>query len=1394
MASIDNKIVNLYFNNAEFERNIGTSINSLARLEDSLRLDGIEKSIQGLSTKTDLSNVERALDSITDRFSTMGIIGMEVIGKLTNGVFKMGEKLWSASFGQMMSGGKQRALNFEAADFQLMGLLNDRGKVDSIMDSANRAVDGTAYGLDAAAVAASQLSASLGDEGIPEMYTHLRAIAGVAAMTNSSFEDTARIFTTVAGNGRLMGMQLTQMGSRGMNAAAVLAKQMGVSEEAVRSMTSKGEISFEQFSNAMYDAFGEHAGKANETFTGAFSNMKAALSRMGVSFFQPWLESMRLVSIAARGVIDRIHDLLKPTVIPAFEKGLTFLTEKLVAFLDSLQFDNFGESMGNAFNILKTTLVDVFTILKNVFKMGGGVFKILGPIVPIVTTLIKGFTDVLIGFGNATTKSELFQKIVETITKMLEKLTEVVKKFFGKFSKNDTSDLDDVKDKTEKLIPSLNIMDGLSKAMDLVKRGLENIKPILSKTIDLTKSALTAIKDFVVGVFQKLGTSEGLDMINKGILGIILWRLQDFLKIANTKFSADGFFGGFLSKLQNLKNIDTGIGSVFKSIGDGIKSLTASKDSGSLLNIAISLGILAASILLLSNVPIEKAAGALVALASALGGLIGAFKIMGTIGSKGLTKSSIAVTIMAIGIGILSTALKKISDVDPLSLAASVTALMTALYLIVMSMSKLPNEKGILKASAGMILIGLALGTVTKSIQRLSEINATSLIKGLGAMAIALGEILLFTKFMTKDKGFFTASAGLLLIGTAIGSIAKAFERLAKLSLEQILSGLVGFYTALLGVVAFTSQLDGGKGMMKAGASLILIGIGMNVIAGAIKKIGDIPVDKLMIGLLGLSGALLAVFIFMKGVSTMGAKSTQLLSLSVTLVAMGVAVKMLSDALKKMSEIPASSLIKSILGLGGALLIIGTALYFMSGTIVGSIALGIAALAILGLASAISILSLLPADAVLTTIKNLGIALLGLTVLSVPLGVVSPLLLAAALGLWAFSKALNVFGKALMVGSTGLGALLLVLSQAVSLFETTVTTVLGLIVHTLETIPVVFTLFIDMLYSFVSDLRFKGLEILESIMVILTGMMDILIEYTPILVGQLLELWTGMLNTIAEKLPEFIDAAFNLIVSFISGLADAVDEYSEEIGKAVAKLISAIIKAFFSFTLSFYETAVDLIFEFIKGLGSLFQSAKDKGGEIVDGVVKGLGSGVSGAWEVGRNVITGFLNGIGSLASNLASKAWNMGAEFLKNFKKPLDVRSPSRKAFGVGVNFVVGFINGIDKLTNAAIKSALGLGSSIMDGFDDSISNDDFMPHITPILDFNQLQTKIKDMDLDLDVNVKNAKELEGLEIKDRITMTHKFEDLRVVGVNDDNEFVESADYAVEDILAKIVRRQSRV
>ena len=236
-----------------------------------------------------LDDIGNAVDSLSKRFSTMGIIGMSALDSITKSALSLGKKLYKTITGPLIEGGKNRALNIEQAKFQLKGL----GIAwSSIEDDINYGVKDTAYGLDSAAKVAAQLSASgvqIGDN----MKTALRGISGVAAMTNSTYDDIGRIYTAVAGNGRLMGEQLLSLSGRGLNAAAALAKYLGKSEAEVRDMVSKGKIDFQTFADAMDSTFGEHAKAANETFTGALSNMKAALSRIGADVATPALEDLK---------------------------------------------------------------------------------------------------------------------------------------------------------------------------------------------------------------------------------------------------------------------------------------------------------------------------------------------------------------------------------------------------------------------------------------------------------------------------------------------------------------------------------------------------------------------------------------------------------------------------------------------------------------------------------------------------------------------------------------------------------------------------------------------------------------------------------------------------------------------------------------------------------------------------------------------------------------------------------------------------------------------------------------------------------------------------------------------------------------------------------------------
>ena len=345
---VDERILSMKFDNASFEKNAKVTINTLDKLQRSLDTTKLSK-------------------GISDLYSYVTKIGTEV---KTFIAIKYAIKGIDAALKSVTEGGKRRAENLENAHFQLQGLLKDEEKVSEIMNDVSKSVDGTAYGLDAAAKVASQLAASNVKAG-DQMFTALRGIAGVAAMTNSSYEDIGRIFTQVAGQGRLMGDQLLQLSGRGMNAAATLAEEFGLTEAAVRDMVSKGQISFDMFSQAMDSAFGEHAKKANETMTGALSNVKSALGRIGALFYSPLIEQNgALVQLfnALRVKTNELKDALAPTISKIVDiviKAINWAT----SIINKIDFSSIASKILKPFTAVKQTFDDIGTKVQSTSKI-----------------------------------------------------------------------------------------------------------------------------------------------------------------------------------------------------------------------------------------------------------------------------------------------------------------------------------------------------------------------------------------------------------------------------------------------------------------------------------------------------------------------------------------------------------------------------------------------------------------------------------------------------------------------------------------------------------------------------------------------------------------------------------------------------------------------------------------------------------------------------------------------------------------------------------------------------------------------------------------------------------------------------------------------------------------
>lgn len=354
---VENRVVEMEFDNKDFEKNAATSISTLDKLKEALQFKNSSKGfteIQNGIKNINFSPIQNSISDIDNAFMNLaGSIKRNFFDEIAREAINVGKTLYNNTIGQIMTGGKRRALNIEQAQFKVKGLGADWDEVYKDMDYA---VSGTAYGIDQAANAASQFLAS-GVQTGEDMKAALRGISGIAAMTSSSYDDIAQVFTAAAGKGRVQAEELNRISLRGVNAAAALAEELGTTEDAIRDMASKGEISFNQFAKAMDNAFGEHAKKANETFSGSLSNVKAALSRIGEIFYAPYIRGMIPVFNELRLTIDKVKNALKfdvkpgktiqsiATALETFNKaasGLSVEVLKTIGWgLDSLK-DHFG--------------------------------------------------------------------------------------------------------------------------------------------------------------------------------------------------------------------------------------------------------------------------------------------------------------------------------------------------------------------------------------------------------------------------------------------------------------------------------------------------------------------------------------------------------------------------------------------------------------------------------------------------------------------------------------------------------------------------------------------------------------------------------------------------------------------------------------------------------------------------------------------------------------------------------------------------------------------------------------------------------------------------------------------------------------------------------------------
>ena len=554
---------------------------------------------------------------------------MRVISNLTDSFMNLVRRIGNFSIGGIIEGGKSRAMKIENAQFQIKGLLGRtaeaKKELDAIMDDVNYGVQDTAYGLDAAASVASQLVAS-GLKAGDQMKATLRGISGVAAMTNSSYEDIGNIYTRIAGQGRVMAIDLNSLAARGLNAAAIIGQALGKTEAEVRDMTSKGKIDFMTFSKAMDDAFGKHAKEANKTFNGVISNIKAALAKVGADFYGPLIKEESPIILFLNSIRERINELRK-SVAPITNE----VTTKLNNFITSL--DNlFKKSDFLGFKPFEESK-DTFKSINKLLENTTGNFNNLSK----EELLNKGFTedqiktfdklrdtskqtglsikDILTVSSDEKASFNTRYLMLNTIKNIGMSLTEILKpvvKAFGEVFNVDTSGLYDVvsifhrfseimkngiinnAENIQRIAKSifsvlkaiisvvsipfkaiLRLIDALNNSLeetqinifDIFGNGADKITEwstnfLDNLQIDKIKEALTNLKNFLSNIDKEKLLSGGIIVS----IGLLIKKMVD-LKIAAVRLFSKGMFGDY-NPFNLTKTFSTVIGSIKTFIAD----------------------------------------------------------------------------------------------------------------------------------------------------------------------------------------------------------------------------------------------------------------------------------------------------------------------------------------------------------------------------------------------------------------------------------------------------------------------------------------------------------------------------------------------------------------------------------------------------------------------------------------------------------------------------------------------------------------------------------------------------------------------------------------------------------------------------------------------------------
>lgn len=581
----------------------------------------------------------------------------------------------------------------------------------------------------------------------------------------------------------------------------------------------------------------------------------------------------------------------------------------------------------------------IFATLKSAVEAVGGAFMFLGG---MLSTSISAFTGInVLDIDNVTTSLAEIPPIGEQIAKVFDTIGESGKNAFGK----------------------------ASAWVSQLKGWASSAASTIGSFAKSIAATLKPIGDRIKSIFEGVTLTDAIGTT------LLFGLYEQIKKIAKAFAAMKTNWAGVAKALTNVLN----------TAGDTLKAFQNKVNAEVLKSIAISIGILAASLFVISRVKPENMGKSLAAVALLFGELTAILGIMSgkkmTAGKAELLTLSGALIGMSVAISILAGALAKLTESAKdtwvfAKATLAIIAILVALEKVGVALSTKVGEKQVMKLALVFLSLATAVRILASAFQAFDGISWEEFGMGIASLIIGIGAITGSIAVMKAVPGRLSSVASsLIAFGLALSALILPIKLLGKMDAKDLQQGLITTAKLLVGVVASISGMSiamkgfagiSGKGMMAitqgslAGLakSLLALSISISLLVVPLRILGALPIEQIRQGLISvglLMGGITASLSIMGNNNVVGTASG--------ILAFALALNMLVIPIKAFSTLNLTEIGAGLLTLTGAIaLMLGSAfgLGVLAKTFAGleksMLAFGLAALGVGAAVAALSVL------------------------------------------------------------------------------------------------------------------------------------------------------------------------------------------------------------------------------------------------------------------------------------------------------------------------------------------------------------------------------------------------------------------------------------------------------